>query len=149
MLQVTVNFASLMLAALVVGTMFGVWLSFNPAGLSASTYVTHQQQAIRRLNVVMPLLGALTAGLTVAAAVLAHRDRTRFGLLLAAAACFVAAGLVTRFLNQPINAVVITWSPGAPPANWPVARDAWWRWHQLRTSIGIAGLAALIAALMR
>jgi hypothetical protein len=146
MLKAAIDFMSLLLASLVAGAMFGVWLGFNPAGLSAAAYITVQQRAIGALNVTMPTLGAFTIALIAAAAGLSYGDRTRFTLLMAAAACFVLAGLVTRFLNQPINAVVIAWSPAVPPVNWAVVRDAWWRHHQLRTGIGIAGLGAMIAA---
>lgn len=149
MLHATLTFANLVLAALLVGAMFGLWLGLNPAGLSAAAYVTQQQQAIRGLNVTMPALGAVTILLTLAAAVLARGDGPRLALLVAAAACLLAAGLVTRFLNQPINAIVMTWSPEAAPADWAALRDAWWRWHVLRTASGIAGLCLLVAAAVR
>ena len=57
MFAVGVEFANLLVAALVAGAMFGVWLSFNPAGLDATSYVALQQQAIRTLNTTMPALG--------------------------------------------------------------------------------------------
>jgi uncharacterized membrane protein len=140
------DFANLLLAALVVGTMFGIWLGYNPADLSPRAYVEQQQHAIRALNVTMPVLGALTVLLTLASAFLARGNRGQLALLLGAVVCFVAAGLVTRLLNQPINAVVITWAADAPPANWIELRDEWWRWHMVRTGFGIVGLSLLIAA---
>ncbi len=140
------TFANLLLAALVVGTMFGIWLGYNPADLSPRAYVEQQQHAIRTLNVTLPVLGAVTVLLTLASAFLARRSRGRFALLLGAAACFVAAGLVTRLLNQPINAMVITWAADAPPMNWVELRDEWWRWHMVRTGFGIVGLSLLILA---
>ena len=143
----SIRFASLMLTSLLVGTMFGLWLGFNPATLSATAYVEMQQNAIRALNVSLPVLGLVCAILTATLAVLTkHDQRTRY-LLVAAVLCLVAAGLITRFGNQPINAVVIAWSPQAPPANWAELRDTWWHWHVLRTIAGIAALAfALLAA---
>lgn len=149
MLATTIDFATLLLAALVVGAMFGVWLTLNPAGLDPSLYVAQQQQAIRTLNVSMPALGGLTLLLMLVAAFLARHDRTRLTLFVTAAACFLAAGLITRFLNQPINAIVITWSPDAPPANWTELRDEWWRWHIVRLVAGIGGLCLVIAAALR
>jgi uncharacterized membrane protein len=148
MLTTMVEFANLLVAALVVGTMFGVWLSFNPAGLEATAWVVQQRQGIRGLNVTMPVLGSIAIVLTIATAVLARTDRTRVVILVAAAASFAAAGLITRLLNQPINAIVMTWPADAPPANWTRLRDNWWRWHILRTSIGIGGLCLLIAAIL-
>ena len=141
-----VNFANLLLAALVVGTMFGIWLGYNPADLSPRAYVEQQQHAIRALNVVMPVLGALTVLLTLAAAFLARGSRRQLAVLLGAVVCFVAAGLVTRFFNQPINAVVVMWSADAPAVNWIELRDEWWRWHMVRTLLGVGGLSLLIAA---
>lgn len=144
-----IAFANLLLASLMVGAMFGVWLSFNPAGLGASAYVALQRHGIRALNVNMPILGAVTALLTIVAAVLARHDPTRLALLVGAAVGFVIAGLITRFLCQPINAVVMTWSVDAPPANWMQLRDEWWRWHIARVIAGIVGLCLLIIANLR
>jgi uncharacterized membrane protein len=150
MLKTTVDFANLLFAALLVGAMFGVWLSFNPAGQSASAYVLRQQQGIRTLHPALPILGFVTIVLTLAATEFAYEDGPRSVFLLGAAACFIASGMITRFLNQPINAIVIHWSAEAPPSNWTALRDAWWRWHRVRTVIGIVGLCACIsAALMR
>src|SRR5258708_4571768 len=148
MLEKTINFANLLLAALVVGTMFGIWLGFNPADLSAGAYVEQQQQAIRALKVAMPVLGAITTMLTLASAFFSRGNRQRMFMLLAAFVCLVIVGLVTRFLNQPINAVVITWTASSPPSNWIEIRDEWWKWHVARTAIGVVGLCLLIAANM-
>ncbi len=113
LLAMTIRFVNLLLAALSVGAMFGVWLVFNPRGLDGAGYVTLQQQGIRTLNIVMPLMGAATIAATLAAAFLAREDRTLLTLLIATAFAFLLAGLITRFLNQPINAIVIRWSPSS------------------------------------
>jgi uncharacterized membrane protein len=144
-----IDFTNLLLAALVVGAMFGVWLVFNPAGLDAGFHVALHQQGIRALNKTMPVLGAATILLTIAAAALARANIMRFWLLIAAVVCFVASGLITRFLNQPINAIVMTWSASSPPSNWTRLRDKWWRWHLVRLATGLVGLSLLIAATLR
>jgi uncharacterized membrane protein len=149
MFATAINFLSLLSAALVVGTMFGVWLTFNPKNLGAATYVAQQQRCIRSLNVIMPLLGGVTVLLTVVTASLSGNDRTRLGLLAGAAVCFVAAGVITRFANQRINAVVMTWSADAPPADWTRRRDDWWRWHIRRMACGLVGLCLLIAGILK
>lgn len=148
MLERIVRFAAVALAAVVVGTMFGIWLEGNPNDLSPTSYVEHQQHAIRALNHIMPVLGALTALLVLVMAAFARNDRRQFALLIAALGCLVIAGLTTRFLNQPINAVVITWSAHSPPTNWAELRDAWWRWHIVRTLAGMVGLFLLIAGVL-
>lgn len=149
MVDLMIDFANLLLAALVVGALFGVWLFLNPAGLDANSYVVLQQQAIRTMNRVMPALGAVTILVTLTAAVLGPGDRTRLGLLIAAVVCFVAIGLITRFLNQPINAIVIAWRRDLPPSDWTRLGDEWWRWHLVRLSVGLVGLSLLIAATLK
>lgn len=143
----SIRFTSLLLTSLLVGTMFGIWLGFNPTALSASAYVEMQQNTIRALNVSLPILGLVCIILTATLSVLAkHDERTRY-VLLAAVLCLAAAGLITRFANQPINAIVMTWSPHAPAANWAELRDTWLYWHAWRTIAGVAALAlALLAA---
>jgi uncharacterized membrane protein len=148
MFSTIIYFADMLLAALLVGAMFGMWLILNPAGLAAGVYVTLQQQGIRTLNRAMPMLGAATILLTILAAVLGRNDSTRFGLLVGTVVCLLASGLITRFLNQPINAIVITWSTAAPPTNWRDVRDKWWRWHLVRMLTGLGGLSLLIASML-
>lgn len=143
------SFFNILCASLLIGTTFGVWLTFNPHGLGASEYVAMQRRGISALNTFMPLFGAVTILLTILSAVLAHDDRTRLYLLIAAVLCFVVAGLVTRFLNQPINAVLMTWQVESPPPEWSELRDAWWRWHIVRTIFGCGALCLLIIAALR
>lgn len=149
MVTLVSDFASLALAALLVGAMFAVCLLFNPRAQDASTYVAHQQWGVRTLHPPLPLLGIATTIAVLLAAFLYRSDKPHVILLLIAAGLFVAAGLITRLLNMPINAVMMTWSPQAPPAEWGRLRDAWWRWHLLRFSAGAAGLGLLIYAALR
>jgi uncharacterized membrane protein len=149
MTAVAIDFVDLLLAALLAGAMFAVFLMMRPAGLDAATYVVQQQNGIRALNGVMPALGGLTIVLTLAAAFAAANDRARVVLLIVSVACLVAAGLITRFLNQPINAVVMTWSAQAAPAEWTALRDEWWRWHLVRSAFALSALALIIASALR
>ena len=145
MIAVT-RFASIFFAALVAGGMFVIWVGYDPATLSPSTYVEQQQNAIRALNVFMPVLGGLAILLTLTSALLQRTDRKAFVLLIVAAAFLVISGLVTRFGNQPINAIVMTWDLARPAANWTELRDQWWGFHKLRTFSGLIALALIIWA---
>ena len=114
-----------------------IWVGYNPIALSAAAYVEQQQNAIRAFNTLLPVIGAVCVFLT---AVLAIRARSEPGiryLHVAAALCMVMAAVVTRFGNQPINAVVMTWSAQAPAASWTQLRDVWWQWHVVRSIAGI------------
>jgi Domain of unknown function (DUF1772) len=150
MLPVIVDFVNLFLSALLVGAMFCVWLVFNPAKLDASHYIILQQQGIRTLHPAMPQLGALTILMTFASAALTRENKMRMSLLIGTALLFIISGLITRFANMPINAIVRGWNSAAPPDQWIALRDAWWRWHCLRLCSALAGFALLvIAALAR
>jgi len=149
MTALIIDFADLLLAGLLTGAIFGAALIMSPAGLDATTYVIAQQNGIRALNSIMPLLGAATIILTLVAAFIASGDPARTNLLFAAAAGLIVVGLVTRFLNQPINAIVMTWNANSPPADWTALRDAWWRWHLVRLALALAALSLVIAAALR
>jgi hypothetical protein len=146
MTSLVIEFANLLLAALMVGTLFCVWLVLDPAGLSADSYIAVQQQGIRTLNTIMPRLGAATVLATLVAAIWERADSIRFWLLIGTVVCFAAVGLVTRFLNQPINAIVMTWKSDLVPVGWTDLRDAWWKWHFLRLATGIVGFCLLLVA---
>lgn len=135
------RFFVLLLMSLLVGTMFGIWLGFNPSEFSAATYVELQQHTIRALNTALPALGGICIVLTATLAILTKNDTRSRYLLIGAAVCLVAAGLVTRLANQPINSQVLTWSLQAPAANWTELRDTWWEWHVARTIAGILALS--------
>ena len=146
MLAMTLSFANVFLASLVIGAMFGVWLFFNPKGLDGPRYVVLHQQGIRTMNTAMPALGAVTIALTIAAAVMARGDGERLALLVGAVVAFVAVAAITRFGNQPINLVVKSWSAATPPPEWTRLRDTWWRWHVVRLVCGLGGLSGVILA---
>lgn len=142
------RFVLLVLLSLLVGAMFGILVGYNPANLSALAYVEQQQNAIRSLNTLLPSMGALCIFLTVGIAFHSRTDsRTRY-LHIAAAILMVVAAVVTRFGNQPINAIVMTWSAQAPAANWMQLRDDWWQWHIVRSIAGIGALVLTIIAVL-
>jgi len=146
MIVSVLRFSDLLLGSLLVGTMFGIWLGFNPVSLSAGAYVEHQQQAIRALNTPMPILGLTCIVLTVALAAFERGNSPAWYFLVIAVADFAVAGIITRFANQPLNAQMMMWTPLAPPPNWMELRDAWWNWHIARTAAGVFGQSFLILA---
>jgi hypothetical protein len=135
-----IRFVNIILAALLAGTSFGMWIGFNPLNLSPSTYIEQQQNTIRSLNVLMIALVMSAAVITIISAFLQKRNKPVFVMLLIAALFFIACAFISRFGNQPINKMIMTWSPDSLPNNWSVLRDKWWSFHIMRT---IAELIAL------
>jgi hypothetical protein len=127
------RFLNLLMAGLVAGTLFGIWIGYNPKNLSVNTYVEHQQGVIKALNTLMPILGLILIILTVISAILQKQNQFVFVTLIIAAGFLLISGLITKFGNQPINSVVMTWSKASTPINWSELRDKWWLLHKLRT----------------
>lgn len=148
MITPAIRFVLLLVLALLVGAMFGVLMGADPRPLSVTAWVEQHQNAVRGLNVLLPVMGAICIVLTLALAFLAKDDRRVRTLLAASAILLIAAALITRFGNQPINALVMTWTPQAPPANWAELRDQWWRLHVVRTLAGIGALALTLLAVL-
>jgi len=134
-----VRFFNVVLAGIMAGMVFGVWLGCDPKKMSFPGYVEYQQGLINAFNVLMPLLGLMVILLTVLSAILQREEKDTFIALLLAIALLVLSGLITRFVNQPINAMVMTWKPDSPPGDWMALRDKWWSFHIVRTlAIGMS-----------
>ncbi len=149
MIKQIVQIASLTLIALVAGAVFGIWRGYNPESLSATAYVEMHQNAVRGLNVLMPVLGGLAIVFTLLSAYLQKDDRYVCYTLLVAVLLMVVSMLVTRFGNQPINAIVMTWDPQSPPADWQQLRDKWWHFHLIRTGTSVLALVIMIYSVVQ
>ena len=143
------RFVNIVMAGLIAGTLFGIWIGYNPQNLSAPTYVEHQQSVIKALNTLMPLLGLVTIILTVVSAFLQRDNKTVFISLLIAAVLLIISGLVTRFGNQPINSIVMTWNKANVPANWTDLRDKWWSLHIIRALTAVVAFCLIVWTTMR
>lgn len=127
-----IRFFNLFLSGIMAGILFGIWIGYNPKHLSAPTYVEQLQSSIGALNTLMPILGLIAIILTLIAAFMQKQNQTIFIILLIAAFFLIAGGLITKFGNQPINSIVMTWDNNHIPDNWTILRDKWWYLHTLR-----------------
>ena len=148
MLMNTIRFVLLVLMGLLVGSMFGILIGYNPASLSASAYVEQHQNAVRSLNTLLPAMGAICMALTAVLAARSGANRRVRYFLLAAVLFMLVAALVTRLGNQPINAIVMTWSTQVQPANWEQLRDQWWQWHVVRTIAAILAFSSVVISVL-
>jgi uncharacterized membrane protein len=144
-----IRFLNIIMVALVAGTIFGIWLGYNPIDLSAPTYIEQQQNSIRALNTIMPLLGLITIILTLISAFLRKKEKGVFIILLIATVFLILSGLATKFGNQPINSIVMTWDMNTPPDNWVALRDQWWTYHIIRTSTAFVALCLIVWTSMK
>lgn len=139
-----IRFCNIVMVALVTGTIFGIWIGYNPKDLSAPTFIEQQQNAILALNTLMPILGLITILLTLTSAFLQRKDKIAFSALVVASVFLIVSGLTTKFGNQPINSIVMTWDMNTPPNNWTELRNQWWIFHELRTLSAFIGLCLIV-----
>lgn len=135
-----IRFLNIILAALLAGTSFGIWIGFNPMNLSPSAYIEQQQNMLQSLRTLMVSLIVFTTIITILSAYLQKHDKSTFIFLILAAVFFIACILITRFGNKPIDDIVITWTKDAIPNNWTELRDNWWSFHIMRTVAEIIAL---------
>ena len=128
-----IRFLNIIIAALLAGTSFGIWMGFNPLNLSPSTYIEQQQNMIRALNVLMITLVFSATIITIVSALLQRTDKQAFIPLLIASVFFISCILISRFGNQPINSEIMKWSSGTHQGNLSDLRDKWWTFHIIRT----------------
>ena len=137
-----VRFLNIIVAGLLAGVSFGIWIGFNPSGLSPSTFIEQQQNMLQSLRTLMVSLVVIATLITMLSAYLQKHDKPTFISLIIAGVFFIACILITLFGNKPIDDIVITWTKEAIPNNWLDLRDNWWSFHILRT------LAEIIALLL-
>jgi uncharacterized membrane protein len=136
--------AAILLITLIAGVTFGIWRGYNPSGFSATTFLEVHHGAVRGLNTLLPIMGLLAILATIVLAWTARAKPGALRLYLIAIVPMVAAGLITRFGNQPINAMVMDWNVATMPETWTELRDRWWALHIARTFASIVAAALLI-----
>lgn len=144
-----VRFFNIVMAGLVAGIVLGISLGYNPINLSATAYIEQQQNAITALNALMPILGAITILLTLLSAFQQKSNKPIFFSLIIAVVFLITSGLVTKFGNQPINSIVMTYQLDNIPSNWTSLRDQWWSLHLIRTATSIIGFLIILWAGVR
>ena len=149
MTMLIIRFFNILTTGLVTGTMFGIWIGYNPRNLSVQTYVEQQQSVIKAINTFMPLFGLITIILTLISAMLQKDNHTVLVILLLAVVLLIICGLVTRFGNQPINSIVMTWNKANVPVNWADLRNKWWSFHIMRTITAFLAFCLIVWACMR
>ena len=136
-----VRFLNIIVAAILAGVSFGIWIGFNPSDLSPSTFIEQHQNMLQSLRTLMVSLVVIATFITILSAYLQKHDKSTLISLIIAAVFFIACIFITLFGNKPIDDKVITWTKDAIPNNWTELRDNWRLFHILRT---IAEIIALL-----
>jgi len=147
-LVMPLQFFAGLLFSMVAGSVFGIWRGYDPRGYAGQTFVEMHQGAVDGLNTLLPALAFASMALVAALAFLSRGRGVAFWLYLGAFGLMLAGGIVTRGINQPINAQVMAWTAGALPADWQAIRDGWWTWHVVRTGLSVLAMALLLCGII-
>lgn len=140
----------LMFSGVVAGVFFAVTVSVVPtlAALPADRYVEVHRMLGKGYHPTMPLIVTIVLAGDLVLAVVSSAAAQ---VALAAVAVALTAGVqaVSHLRNQRINQVVRAADPDRLGPDWADPRDAWRRWHLLRTALAIAvfvinGIVAVI-----
>ena len=132
---------NILLAALLAGASFGIWMGFNPENYSAATYLEQQVNLVQSLHTLMVTMVILATLTSLIVAYLQRHIKYVCISMIAAAGFFASCIFISRFGNLPIQTEMLSWRIDTIPDNWTVLRDKWWSLHIMRT---IAELMALI-----
>ena len=135
-----IRFVNIIVAALLAGVSFGIWIGFNPLELSSSTYIEQQQNMLYSLRILLVSLVIFATIITIISAFLQKNNKSVFIALIVAAIFLIACILITRFGNKPIDDVVLNWTSDSLPSNWTELRIKWWSFHIMRTIAEIIAL---------
>jgi hypothetical protein len=136
-----------MLLGLVTGSMFAIWQGYPTVEYSPATFVEVHQGAVRGLNTVLPALATAALLIVAALAIGSRRQPPLMWLYVLIAGLILSGGLITRLINQPINAQVMSWTAASLPAEWTEIRRQWWTWHQMRLATTAIAQMLLIVAI--
>jgi len=139
-----IRFLSIILAALLAGVSFGIWIGFSPGRLSQSAYLEQQQNLVASLKTLMIALVVLGALITGVSAFLQRTNKVVFLSLLIATLSLISCMIITKFGNVPIDDMVMTWTVGTMPANWTTLRDNWVSFHIMRTWTELVALVLIV-----
>jgi hypothetical protein len=133
---------------LVTGSMFAIWQGYPITDYSPATFVEVHKGAVRGLNTLLPVMAIASLALVALLATFARQRPVVMWLYIGVVAMIVLGGLITRLINQPINAQVMTWTAATLPVDWTDLRDRWWTWHQVRLSLTFVGEVMLIGTVL-
>ncbi|QDK82348.1 DUF1772 domain-containing protein [Spirosoma sp. KCTC 42546] len=139
---------NLVLSALVGGMYWGPYLALSRSlnTFEPETFLTITHRLNQNMAGLMTYLTPLGLLSTLPTLYLSFgRQQPTFWLTLAGFICFLAALLVTVWIEVPIVMQIVSWDPSALPANWTHLRDRWVNFHWIRVMGGLVGLAFLTA----
>lgn len=131
----------------VAGVFFAVAVSVMPAlaGLEPGPYLRIHQDLGKGYHPAMPII-ASAAVVADAGLIGTAGDGVRRGLAVAALVALLGVQAVSHLRNERVNRRVRAIDPRSVPTGWEDPREAWRRWHLVRTGLAVAAFLMTVAA---
>lgn len=150
-IQTFVLFLALLCTGLLGGAFYYGALNMVPAfyDVPPAVHLAYRVQLMKYNSASMQAIMALGFAMPVWFAWLARRERAARDLAIAAGLLAITALLVTRFGNVPINGLIRSWPPEAPPDGW-LEHLRRWNWFNLARTLAAAGsFVAMIICVLK
>ena len=138
-----IEFASLMLASLVMGVFWGTWFTLTRSipDFSASEFIHIGKTIIANVGFPMAIIMPLTLLSMLIAIVLSRRiNRASFYLYIISFLLMILTLVITVAIEVPIDNQIKTWTETTVPSNWELLRQKWNIFHTVRTFTSIASV---------
>src|SRR5687767_6690725 len=103
MITAVIRFINIILAALLAGVSFCIWVGFDPADLSALAYIEQQQNMLSSLRALMISLVITATIITMISAYLQRNNKRVMVMLQVAAFFYFVCIAITFFGIKPID----------------------------------------------
>jgi uncharacterized membrane protein len=148
----TVEFISVMLAALVMGVFWGSWFTLTRSlpDFSAEEFIHIGKTIIGNVAIPMAIIMPATLLFMLIAVFLSRRVSKRSFLFYCLAfVLMVITLIITVGVEVPIDNQIKTWTESTAPSNWESLRQRWEQFHTLRTFTSIASVAFFALGMIR
>jgi uncharacterized membrane protein len=142
---------SIVLSALTAGMFYGPWIALSRSmkTFAPEVFLAIVDRMNRNMAPVMTVLLPAALLSIIPVLLMSYREYSRvFYLNAAAFALFIAALIVTVFVEVPIVEQIVTWKVSTLPGNWRELRDRWMRFHVIRVVAGLGSLVLLVVAVI-
>ena len=138
-----VEFAALILSALVMGVFWGTWFTLTRSldNFSAAEFIHIGKTIISNAAIPMSILMPVTLLLMLFAILLVRREnKFSFYSYSISFLLMVVTLIITVAVEVPIDNKIKTWTEATVSANWGSLRERWNEFHSTRTFTSIASV---------
>jgi len=141
------KFISLLSSGLLAGAFFYAFINVVPTfkDVSQNVHLIFRTALMRHNGITMPVLMVLSIFTSLLFALTVNQGEKNIRVIAFLSGFFALASfLTTRFGNVPINQIIKTWIPEAPPKEWKLMIRRWDFFHYIRTITAFASFVSLL-----